>query len=68
MNPEQRALARAKKLYPNSTRFQNTYMKGYRAALAGRPRESCPYKPDPLKTWGGVWRRAWLQGYQSVVR
>lgn len=71
MNPiEQEKLAaarrRAERLY-KGPQFRQTYVKGAWAALGGKPIESCPYPPDPNKTWGRTWRRAWLLGYRSVT-
>jgi ribosome modulation factor len=67
MNAVQAAEARALRIYPRSDRFRKPYVAGARAALAGKPAESCPYRVDPRKTWGGVWRRAWMLGYRSVA-
>lgn len=62
MNQVDRAERRARKLY-RSSGFQGAYVKGARAALAGKPVESCPYVGR-----GGwqAWRRAWQLGYRSV--
>lgn len=60
------ASRRARRLYPRSKGYRGVYVKGARAALAGRPRSTCPYPPDPLKTWRASWRRAWLRGYDSA--
>lgn len=63
-----RAMARARRLYPRSKHFRNAYMKGVRAALVGLSENACPYKRDPAKTWLAAYRAAWLRGYQSAPR
>lgn len=66
MNQVERAERRARRLY-RSSGFQGAYVKGARAALAGRPIESCPYVAKPGTTGWRVWRRSWLLGYRSVA-
>ena len=61
------AQRRAARLYPTSTAFQGAYVKGARAALAGRPSSSCPYRRDARNTWRNAWRVAWMRGHQSVT-
>lgn len=62
------ARQRAKRLYPKSRALQGSYMKGVKAALAGRPESACPYRVDARKTWRVAFRRAWLRGHQSESR
>lgn len=59
----ERARTRAKRLYPASEAFQGSYVRGVRAALAGRPADDCPYRRRGGWT---AWRRAWLRGHASV--
>lgn len=58
------AQKRAKRLYRGKG-YQNTYLRGYMAAVAGRSVDTCPYKLDRKKTWLLAYRRAWLAGFQS---
>lgn len=60
----QMAEARARRLYPRSSGFQGAYVKGARAAIAGRTASTCPYKSAGGWT---AWRRAWLRGFQSIA-
>lgn len=56
---------RARRLY-RSRGFQRAYLRGAVAASDGKPASTCPYQPDPRKTWLKVWRSAWLRGYASI--
>jgi hypothetical protein len=60
-----RARQRAQKLYPRSKGFENTYVRGARAALDGKTSAECPYPNDPSKTWRKAYRLAWMRGHQS---
>lgn len=62
-----RAIRRARRRYA-SPQFRRTYVRGARAALAGLPPDACPYRRPRNRTWGDVWRDAWLNGYHSVAR
>lgn len=63
----EQAQSRARKLY-RGKHFRNAYVRGAASAMNGLSIDACPYPPDPNKTWGGAWRRAWILGYQSVRR
>jgi ribosome modulation factor len=62
----ERARARARRLYPRSTAFQGAYMKGARAALAGKGPDACPYRRDPRRSWTQNFRVAWMRGHASI--
>jgi ribosome modulation factor len=68
VNDVTRAGERARRLYPKSKAHQSVYVKGARAALAGRGESACPYARDPNKTWLRGYRKAWLRGHQSIPR
>lgn len=67
MNQLDRAAVRARKLY-RSKGFQGVYMRGVRAALAGRPSTANPYPTDDKKTWRASYRRAWHRGHRSISK
>lgn len=60
------AQARARRLYPRSRAMRNVYLRGVRAALAGKPISVCPYPVTHDGTYRQAWRLAWTGGYHSV--
>lgn len=64
MNEMAAAGRRAARFY-GSKQFRMAYVRGARAALDGRPADSCPYRSR--EGWK-AWRKAWLRGYESVKR
>ena len=62
-----RAQRRALRLYPRSKGFRSTYVRGARAALAGKAVDDCPYRRDQGKTWRRAYQLAWMRGYESIA-
>lgn len=59
-----RASQRAARLYSRSQPLQSAYLAGARVALAGNPRDLCPYRNRA--GFGSAFRSAWLAGHSSL--